>query len=41
LEVSGMPTTLLLDREGRELGRVIGAAPWDDAEMVARIKGYL
>lgn len=41
LEVSGMPTTLLLDREGRELGRVIGAAPWDDAEMVAQIKSYL
>jgi len=41
LEVSGMPTSLLLDREGRELGRVIGGAPWDDAEMVTRIKGYL
>jgi thiol-disulfide isomerase/thioredoxin len=41
VEVSGMPTSLLIDREGRELGRVIGSAPWDDAEMVARIKGYL
>jgi thiol-disulfide isomerase/thioredoxin len=41
VEVSGMPTSLLLDREGRELGRVIGGAPWDDAEMVSRIKGYL
>jgi len=41
LEASGMPTTLLIDREGRELARVIGAAPWDDAAMVARIKSYL
>ena len=41
LEVSGMPTSLLVDREGRELGRVIGGARWDDAEMVSRIKGYL
>jgi thiol-disulfide isomerase/thioredoxin len=41
VEVSGMPTSLLVDRHGRELGRVIGAALWDDAEMVARIKGYL
>ena len=41
VEASGMPTTLLLDREGRELGRVIGAAPWDDAEMMALLKGYL
>jgi thiol-disulfide isomerase/thioredoxin len=37
----GMPTTLLIDRDGRELGRVIGAAQWDDAAMVSRIKGYL
>jgi hypothetical protein len=37
----GMPTTLLVDRDGRELGRVIGAAQWDDAAMVALIKGYL
>src|ERR1700741_5122132 len=36
----GMPTTLLIDRDGRELGRMIGAAPWDDAAMVSRIKGY-
>jgi thiol-disulfide isomerase/thioredoxin len=41
VEVSGMPTSLLIDREGRELGRVIGSAPWDDAEMVSLIKGYL
>lgn len=37
----GMPTTLLIDRDGRELGRVIGAAQWDDAAMVSQIKGYL
>jgi thiol-disulfide isomerase/thioredoxin len=37
----GMPTTLLIDRDGRELGRVIGAAQWDDAAMASRIKGYL
>jgi thiol-disulfide isomerase/thioredoxin len=37
----GMPTTLLIDREGRELGRVIGAAEWDGSEMVSLTKGYL
>jgi thiol-disulfide isomerase/thioredoxin len=41
LNADGMPTTLLIDREGRELGRVIGAAEWDGAEMTARIRGYL
>jgi thiol-disulfide isomerase/thioredoxin len=37
----GVPTTLLIDREGRELGRKLGVAEWDGTEMVSRIKGYL
>lgn len=41
LELSGMPTSFLIDREGREIGRVSGPAPWDDPEMMSRIKGYL
>lgn len=41
IKVFGMPTTLLVDREGRELGRVIGPADWDGAAMISRIKGYL
>ncbi|MEZ5925405.1 MAG: TlpA disulfide reductase family protein [Hyphomicrobiaceae bacterium] len=43
LKVIGMPTTLLLDREGRELGRLVGPAEWDsdDAQRLveAAIKG--
>jgi thiol-disulfide isomerase/thioredoxin len=31
----GLPTTLLIDPEGRELGRLVGPAEWDSAEMVA------
>jgi thiol-disulfide isomerase/thioredoxin len=31
----GLPTSLLIDREGRELGRVVGPAPWDDAATIA------
>ena len=27
-----MPTTILLDKEGREIGRLIGPAAWDSAE---------
>lgn len=30
----GIPTTLLIDREGREIGRLIGPAEWDSAEVV-------
>jgi thiol-disulfide isomerase/thioredoxin len=29
----GLPTTLLADREGREVGRLIGPAEWDSPEM--------
>ena len=33
----GLPTTLLLDREGREIGRLIGPAEWDSPDIVAFI----
>src|SRR6266496_1338820 len=35
LAVPGVPTTLLIDREGREVARKMGAAEWDGAEMVS------
>lgn len=38
LNVIGLPTTLLINREGRELGRVIGPAEWDSPEIVNAIK---
>jgi thiol-disulfide isomerase/thioredoxin len=31
----GLPTTLLIDRDGRELGRYVGPAEWDSPTMVA------
>ncbi|SMH26156.1 TlpA family protein disulfide reductase [Mesorhizobium australicum] len=34
----GLPLTLLIDREGREIGRVIGPAEWDSPEVVAFIR---
>lgn len=30
----GVPATLLIDREGRELGRLMGPAEWDEPEIV-------
>jgi hypothetical protein len=33
-----LPTTLLIDRAGREVGRVVGPAKWDDPELVAFLK---
>lgn len=37
----GLPTTLLLDRDGRELGRLVGAAEWDTPEMIGFLKGKI
>ena len=34
----GLPTTILMDRQGRELGRLIGPAEWDQPDMVAFLK---
>ena len=34
----GVPTTLLIDRAGREIGRLVGPAEWDTPEMIAFIR---
>jgi thiol-disulfide isomerase/thioredoxin len=34
----GLPTTLLVDRAGREIGRLVGPAEWDTPEMIAFIR---
>lgn len=33
--VSNLPTTLIIDRSGREVGRFLGEAHWDGPDMVA------
>lgn len=40
LGAPGTPTTLLIDRKGREIGRLIGPAEWDSPEMVAFIRSH-
>lgn len=39
--VSGLPTTVLLDREGREIGRFARAAEWDQPDALALLRFYL
>jgi thiol-disulfide isomerase/thioredoxin len=41
LRASGLPTTLLIDAEGREIGRLIGPAEWDSADAVRLIKAVI
>lgn len=41
LAITGLPTTLLIDRQGQELGRLIGPAEWDTPEIVAFLRSVL
>ena len=37
----GVPTTLIIDRAGNEVGRVIGPAEWDTPEIVGLLKAVM
>ncbi|OHV15370.1 thiol:disulfide interchange protein [Methylorubrum extorquens] len=38
---TGLPTTLLFDREGREIGRFVGPAEWDGPRIEAILKSAI
>ena len=40
LKIRGLPTTVLLDRDGREIGRLEGAASWDLPAAEALLRRY-
>ena len=39
--LQGLPTSFLIDPQGRILGKLEGAAEWDSPDMVARLEKYL
>lgn len=41
LQVRGLPTSYLIDPEGRIRGKLEGAAAWDSPDMVALLERYL
>ena len=41
LRIVGLPTTLLIDGDGKEVARLIGPTDWNDPDMIAFLKGYL
>jgi thiol-disulfide isomerase/thioredoxin len=41
IKAVGMPTTLLIDREGREIGRLVGPADWNSPEAQALIRAAI
>ena len=40
-KVAGLPTSFLIDREGKVLGRVEGAAEWDSPKLLEVLKSVL
>ncbi len=40
-KVVGMPTSILIDAQGREIGRLIGPAEWDSPEAKRLIQSFL
>jgi len=41
LQALGLPVTLLIDRKGREIGRLLGPADWNSGEAIALMKAAL
>ena len=41
LNALGLPTTILIDLKGQELGRLVGPAEWDTPEMISFFKGII
>jgi len=41
LKIDGLPTTVLVDAGGREVGRLVGPADWDSAEALALVRDCL
>ncbi len=39
--LTAVPLTLLVDREGREIMRKLGAAAWDDPKLIAQLEAQL
>ena len=41
LHIRGVPATLLIDRQGREVGRMLGPAEWDSPEFLIFLDRYI
>ena len=41
LRAPGLPTTLLIDRKGAEIGRVLGDAEWDGDDVIALLNAAM
>ena len=40
-KVEALPVTVVIDRKGREVGRLVGPAAWDSPQAIALLRHYL
>jgi len=41
LGIQGLPTTMIIGRDGRAVGALVGGAAWDSPEAIALIRFYI
>jgi thiol-disulfide isomerase/thioredoxin len=41
LGIQGLPTTMIIGRDGRAVGALVGAAAWDSPEAIALVRYYI
>ena len=41
LDILGTPTTILIDKQGREVARTLGPQNWDKPDVIAQIRHYM
>ncbi len=41
LKVQGLPLTIILNEDGREVARLLGPADWDSAESISQVRSFI
>jgi hypothetical protein len=41
LGIQGLPTTMIIGRDGRAVGALVGGAAWDSPEAIALVRYYI
>ena len=41
LNILGTPTTILIDKQGREISRTLGPQDWDQPSVIAQLRQYM
>jgi len=41
IKAEGLPVSVVLDKQGNEVARILGAAKWDGDDMIAQLSGFI